>query len=235
MAAGYDRVELDPPQPNLYTEIQFSVLSFLHQFDIFYTLNQDTLIEQKCGPFIARGAVGQFHCPGVKKAHQTLDVIGHRIELCEPDLPNFHLGTKPYIKLQGSFNWIQDRGIMLILGGGKAENIKKYPLLTRYHEEFRKDLNKPGTRLMIIGYGFGDPHINQVIADTAGNLDIFIIDPLGVDVLDKRNPRAQILEPAGDLMQKLNPRLIGASRRSLREIFGSDRVEHAKVMRFFRR
>ena len=55
MAAGYDRVELDPPQPNLYTEIQFSVLSFLHQFDIFYTLNQDTLIEQKCGPFI--GAV----------------------------------------------------------------------------------------------------------------------------------------------------------------------------------
>jgi hypothetical protein len=31
----------------------------------------------------------------------------------------------------------------------------------------------------------------------------------------------------------LEPYLIGASRRSLREIFGSDAVEHGKVMRFF--
>jgi len=37
----------------------------------------------------------------------------------------------------------------------------------------------------------------------------------------------------GSPFEKLESSVIGASRRTLREIFGSDMVEHGKVMRFF--
>ena len=87
---------------------------------------------------------------------------------------------------------------------------------------------------MVIGYSFGDPHINSAIQSaTTKGLRIFIVDALGVDVIDKRNTRAQIPEPVTDLMQALMPRIIGASRRPLNEIINSDPVENEKVMRFF--
>lgn len=85
---------------------------------------------------------------------------------------------------------------------------------------------------MVIGYSFGDDHINRTLGEAAdrGTLRLLIIDPLGVDVLDK-NRNAPI--PAPDpLFTRLQPHIIGASRRTLREIFGNDRVEHAKVTRF---
>lgn len=86
---------------------------------------------------------------------------------------------------------------------------------------------------MVIGYSFGDDHINAAIRSTVvdGNLKLFIVDPLGVDVLDK-SEGAAIHDP-GELAKELWPHVIGSSRRSLREIFGTDRAEHAKVMRFF--
>jgi len=56
---------------------------------------------------------------------------------------------------------------------------------------------------------------------------------MGVDVIDKRNTRAHIPEPVTDLMHALMPRIIGASRRPLKEIINSDPVENEKVMRFF--
>ena len=86
---------------------------------------------------------------------------------------------------------------------------------------------------MVIGYSFGDDHINRSITEaiTNGNLKTFIIDPLGTDVFDK-NRNAAVYSP-DKLAVDLWPSLIGASRRSLREIFGTDRVEYEKVLRFF--
>jgi len=83
---------------------------------------------------------------------------------------------------------------------------------------------------MVIGYSFGDEHINVAIRDAAekGTLKLFLIDPSGVDVLTKNR-----LAPPGYMFEKLQPHLIGASRRLLSEIFGGDMVEHGKVMRFF--
>jgi hypothetical protein len=57
------------------------------------------------------------------------------------------------------------------------------------------------------------------------------VDPLGVHVIDK-NRSAQIYSPS-ELAMTLGPRIVGASRRSLREIFGLDPAEHNKVARFF--
>jgi len=86
---------------------------------------------------------------------------------------------------------------------------------------------------MIIGYSFGDEHINRVIgqASDAGNLWLFIIDPLGVEIADEH--RDHPIYSPGPLFTKLRPHLKGASRRRAHEIFGADRVEHGKVMRFF--
>ncbi len=87
---------------------------------------------------------------------------------------------------------------------------------------------------MIIGYSFNDEHINTAIRNAveAHGLTLFIIDPSGIDVLDKRDPRAQITQPIGEYMDALSPYIIGASRRSLLSTFNDDIVEHDKVMRF---
>jgi hypothetical protein len=107
-------------------------------------------------------------------------------------------------------------------------------VLDRYQHEFQKMLFQSDSRLMIVGYGFGDAHINSAIQAAAINgLRIFIIDTLGTDVIDKRNTQAPITEPVTDLMQALMSRIIGASRRPLNEILNNDRVEREKVMRFF--
>jgi len=85
---------------------------------------------------------------------------------------------------------------------------------------------------MVIGYSFGDPHINQTIMSaTTHGLRLFVIDPLGLDVIDE-NRNAPLYTP-GTLLGSLQDHVIGASRRSIRDIFDGDRVEHAKVMRFF--
>lgn len=91
----------------------------------------------------------------------------------------------------------------------------------------------PNTRLMVIGYSFGDEHINKAIDDGVyrGDLKMFVIDPQGVDAFDY--PSTSQIPASSEFAVRLQPNVIGASRRTLREIFGNDRVEHGKVMRFF--
>jgi hypothetical protein len=85
---------------------------------------------------------------------------------------------------------------------------------------------------MVIGYSFGDPHINKSIIDaTQKGLRVFVIDPLGSGVLEKRTG---IIKPAQDeLMGAVQAGLIGASRRPLTATFGGDIVEHQRVSTFF--
>jgi hypothetical protein len=52
------------------------------------------------------------------------------------------------------------------MGGNKAVEISQYPLLGRYHRQFRDYLSR-SARLMIIGYSFSDAHINRTIIDAA--------------------------------------------------------------------
>jgi hypothetical protein len=142
---------------------------------------------------------------------------------------------QPYFKLHGSSNWV-DRATgrqLLVMGGNKPSTIEQHPILKWNYGQFREYLARPNTRLMVIGYSFGDEHINQAIGDAAdrGYLRLFIIDPSGLDVLDKNRRLAVYI--ADPLFSRLQPHLVGASRRTIREIFGGDRVEHGKVMRFF--
>ena len=80
---------------------------------------------------------------------------------------------------------------------------------------------------------FRDDHVNQMVVSAADNseLSIFLIDPMGIDVIDD-NCSATIYSP-GAMAAALWPRIIGASRRPLGTTFNKDMVEHGKVMRFF--
>jgi len=87
---------------------------------------------------------------------------------------------------------------------------------------------------MAIGYSYSDHYINHMIMQAADErgLELFIIDPKGVAVLDKQNPKNPIRVP-NDLMASLNRHIIGASQRPINVTFGHDPVEHGKIMRFF--
>jgi len=212
---------------------------FLAHFDAIFTLNQDTLLET-----IYAGRVrwterwyGSY-LPYMK--YISPPDPPYPFMLRESLMPDQEFITEenyqPIYKLHGSYNWFSEPEgeRMLVVGGNKSANIGSSEILARYQAEFRKKLSEPDTYLMVIGYSFNDDHINEAIqsAVTKG-LKVFIIDPLGVDVLDKRSGKAQIPEPLGDLMRTMIPGIIGASRRPIIDILNGDQVENDKVMKFF--
>jgi hypothetical protein len=84
------------------------------------------------------------------------------------------------IKLHGSCNWTSfDGSEMMVIGRGKKEKIRKEPLLKRYFDIFDYVLSRGLHRLFIIGYGFGDMHINEIISKyvTKNELKIYILSP----------------------------------------------------------
>jgi hypothetical protein len=147
---------------------------------------------------------------------------------------------QPVYKLHGSSNWRDAaNGALMIIGGDKAQQIRTHPILNEYAQVFEAHLAKPDTRLMVIGYGFRDHHINKVISRAVyqSGLKLFVICPEGSEVAktfrSSAHPGAALAAFGYDLEDVSSKGLMGASRRSLREIFGgSDPIEHAKVMRF---
>lgn len=225
---------------NFNHHLKESVSYFLTRFDAIFTLNQDLLLERHYlqsddVALKSQGKWNQYRLPGLKKSIADAQVWGG-VGVWEPDDQAFSVNdsAQPYFKLHGSANWqISGSNQLLVMGGNKSGMISKHPVLQKYHSEFSSRLSRENTKLMIVGYSFGDDHINRSITNAieAGGLKTFIIDPLGTDVFDK-NRNAMIYSP-DKLAIDLWPSLIGASRRSLRDIFGTDRVEYEKVMRFF--
>jgi SIR2-like domain len=81
------------------------------------------------------------------------------------------------IKLHGSFNWRSaDGNNVMVVGTDKTAEIAAHPLLNWYADIFREVLSAGDVRLMIVGYGFADEHINAVIAEAVENhgLTVFI-------------------------------------------------------------
>ena len=108
----------------------------------------------------------------------------------EPNPSDFVMPTSVqfYVKLHGSVNWVESSAgqRLLIMGGQKPVSIARYPILTWYHEEFRRMLLRPSARLMVIGYSFSDVHVNDAIADGLKvGLKLFLVDPFALDVLKK--------------------------------------------------
>jgi len=220
------------------SQVGFLVREMLVRFDAIFSLNQDLLLEYHyindnislCGARKWDAA----YLPGVRRTQPAGMLYGpqarREVQWIVGD-EHFErpLRQQPIYKLHGSTQWVDQNGSdLLVIGGAKTATISRTPLLGQYLRDFEARLSQPGARLMIIGYGFADGHINEIIQKTAQNgLRCFIIDPLGVDVANPtRNVPVRVANPMENL-------IIGASRRTLREIFSGDRVEYAKIMRFF--
>src|SRR5579862_8977603 len=217
--------------------------TFLARFDYIFTLNQDLLLEHHyLNGDVGRGKFSGWQMPGLKPLNPTTpayDPARRQAPMMTPDdQSTFRVspGRQPYIKLHGSSNWMRSSAgtRLLVLGGGKEIEIKREPLLNWYQNEFAEVLRRPEAKLMVIGYSFGDDHVNRAITEAveAGHgLKLFIVDPEGVGVLDKWKNRLGV-RPSQVLEEKLGLSIRGASRRALSSTFGQDRVEHAKLLGF---
>jgi hypothetical protein len=93
------------------------------------------------------------------------------------------------VKLHGSFNWKDSEDHrLLVIGGKKDESIQKSPLLQSYRDLFREVLNAGEVRLFIIGYSFGDEHINSMIWDATfdSRAIVWVMDAAPYDQLSDR-------------------------------------------------
>jgi hypothetical protein len=86
-----------------------------------------------------------------------------------------------YVKLHGSYGWqSHDGSDALVIGRGKRGRIAKEPVLSWYLELFNEVLHAGDRNLVVIGYGFGDDHINEIIANAIENsgLRLYVICPM---------------------------------------------------------
>lgn len=147
-----------------------------------FTLNQDLFMERYYPsepPLLLLGFNRTVHLSCGRQG--TLNAADY-IQL--PDPPSLeqaiHHNTFFYVKLHGSYNWYaSDRTRRMVIGHGKASQIATEPLLAAYLEVFERVLSSGKKRLLIIGYGFRDEHVNAAIADAVdqGNLELFVMSP----------------------------------------------------------
>ncbi|MCX7307064.1 MAG: hypothetical protein NTZ72_03590 [Afipia sp.] len=224
-------------------DIAYLVRTFLAKFDAIYSLNQDCLPEIRyLNDNVMLGSSGKWagwQLPGMRPVHDpNRDPLRPTPGKRTPDAANFRVAPnlQPFIKLHGSHNWIADGGDpLMILGANKSTSIAALDVLRWYLDLFGQEFDKP-TRLMIIGYGFRDPHINEnlLTAARAKRLELFLVDALGADALDQNNnTKRGAIYVRSEIDEILSPALIGTSNRSLLSTFNEDRTEHAKFMRFF--
>jgi hypothetical protein len=151
-----------------------------------FTLNQDMFFER----YHSREKITVVpglpdHIDRFREADQNSTDFGLRLPAQEELEPRkrelFRKGFAQiaYVKLHGSQGWLSHDGSdAMVIGTQKASRIESEPLLKWYFSLFEQVLNGPETRLLIVGYGFSDKHINQCIVDAIGKgLKLYVISP----------------------------------------------------------
>jgi SIR2-like domain len=216
-------------------ESKRSIVEFLPKFDAIFTLNQDLLLEfhYNAGHPPSRW-IGSYY-PGIEpevftplKAREVV-----RVERRVGSIRAEDSRRQPVYKLHGSVDWVDGSGSLFVMGGGKDAYIQSKPLLRQYFEIFTDYLRRPDARLMIIGYGFADEHLNRVLVEAAQanpSLGVFHVHPEGRDAVHRgARERVAIYMPPSTASLPC----IGESRRPLTATFGGDTLEFDKLMRFF--
>lgn len=158
-----------------------------NKIGFFFTLNQDLFVERHFNS-INSGLI----LPGVKKipdAHKTIinlplenqDFIKLPTDSeLKGSATSLYSATIHYVKLHGSYGWISSSGLnRYVIGKDKEDQIAAEPLLSWYFSLFRKILSNPCRKLLIIGYGFRDAHINEIFAHSIKDfgLKLYVISP----------------------------------------------------------
>ena len=162
---------------------------------LWFTLNQDIFMERQfhwratgAPPFEQKFYTGlslqltptSIQLPSPEASQEMLNA---QLEKSSGD----HAGTS-YIKLHGSYCWKSwtDRSGM-VLGINKADVIDDEPLLKCYFELFKSVIAEGGRKLLIIGYGFRDLHVNRILLNgiMTHGLELFIIHPKSPEAFQK--------------------------------------------------
>ncbi len=200
---------------------------------MFFTLNQDLFMERKLGyrPPGAPWFPNEFYNLHGRELRQEEFVTlpsGNIHQHAEQALNN-HVGLH-YIKLHGSYGWRSSDGShRLVVGKNKAELINGEPLLKWYFDLFRNAVWSGGKKILIIGYGFGDKHINDVLLKGIQDhgLKIFIISTMTREGLRDRLYHGHYY--AREILDSIR----GYYPYELKDIFPSDQSEtiHFKQIR----
>jgi hypothetical protein len=151
-----------------------------------FTLNQDVFFERFHDSDKITVVPGlPDHLSRFRGADQDSSDFGLRLPAAEELEPRkeeiFKKGFAQiaYVKLHGSQGWLSHDGSdVMVIGTQKASRIENEPLLKWYFSLFEQILNRPETRLLIVGYGFGDTHINQCIVNAISKgLKLHVISP----------------------------------------------------------
>jgi len=112
----------------------------------------------------------------------------------------------------------------MVVGAQKAGQIAASPLLKWYFDIFESVLSVGDVRLLIIGYGFRDEHVNATIADAIEHygLKVFIWDT-GPNLRDR-----VLAAPHGASLWK---GLLSMATRPLVEVFPSNQAETEEYRR----
>lgn len=184
--AMYRRQDFELHQDRLVVDKSRTVVEFLAKFDAIFTLNQDLLLEihyfdQARNLTTNRRWSGAI-APGMQPRGQAAQAPWSGREWT-PDGDFSVLGQlQPVYKIHGSTNWKTiENADMLIMGGGKRASINDFAVLRKYHDALAEQVHQGSVRMVVIGYGFRDDHINEILKDGVVNhgLLLHVIDPRG--------------------------------------------------------
>jgi len=237
----YSRYTTRPMNLNHLSELISRISGQGDERGFFFTLNQDLFIERYYCPGRRLVIPGGRNDPRFVNRNKPLEPgdfvlvpTEKELERHKNDLKN--LGDLCYIKLHGSYDFRdRDNKRKLIIGTSKEEQIKNEPLLLWYFKLFEEVLSLPQRRLLIIGYGFRDPHINKIIAMSVlqNGLRIFIVSPIDPEVFKKdtlrgfKNRKDKIWEAVAgyyNILLEFFPQY-GASPTEIYKIFAAEFFE----------
>jgi hypothetical protein len=192
---------------------------------LFFTLNQDLFMERHYGyrwPGIPNFSQDFYGGIGGKQVLRSFVTVPNDEAIMKKAKEDFVGSNQLYIKLHGSYGWKSSDGSNnMVIGRDKMGLIAGNLILFWYFEIFARALFEGNKKLLIIGYGFGDEHINKLLVEAIQKhgLKIYIITTQSIDDL-----RVYLEEKHGYALSLMDG-ISGYFRHSLLEIFPADQSE----------
>lgn len=194
----------------------------------FFTLNQDLFIERYYNSLnYGFATLGVPKKPIHRRPLEINDYI--QLPSTVETIQNNRISDADffYVKMHGSYNWKSHDGCdKMVIGRDKKTQIEKEPILYYYLDCFEEILLIPNIKLFVIGYGFRDEHINEVIANSIEktNLELYVMNPLE---REKFQEDMQKNKPYGD---KIVNGLAGYYPYTLLQVFpGAETIEYKLI------
>ncbi len=169
-------------------------MASINQINFLFTLNQDLFVERLISGTripITTPRMSRFFIPNSIDSQLPVNdtdfkTVPNQKELgTNKDATMLSKNELHYIKLHGSFGWKSSDGSNnLVIGKNKKTKIANEPLLLWYSDLFKQVLSQKERKLLVIGYGFRDTHINEPIAKAIEKhgLKLYIISPTATKV-----------------------------------------------------